>query len=129
MDLPLTMHPHAFRAAEAAQCAGEQGEFWAFHDQLFVHYRSFTPEDFPSFAEIVGLDPEAFESCLGKGRAAAGIREDLRVAGSFGITGTPAFLLGRRIAGSDKAEVVEVIRGAQPYELFEEKIEALLGGE
>ena len=35
MDFPLSFHPNALPAAEAARCAGDQGKFWQFHDALF----------------------------------------------------------------------------------------------
>jgi hypothetical protein len=51
----------------------------------------------------------------------------MRVANQMlGITGTPAYVLGRRLPGGDKVQVLEVLRGFTSYEEFEAKLEALL---
>lgn len=126
LDLPLQMHPHAFKAAEAAACAGDQSKFWEMHHQLFADQRALGPGQLPTHAEEIGLDVAAFQKCLASGRHAGGIREDIRLANSLGVTGTPAFLLGRRIPGTDKVQLEEIVKGLPPYEVIEEKLNALL---
>ena len=54
------------------------------------------------------------------------IQEDMRVAENLGITGTPAYLFGRRVAGGDKVEILDSVRGLPPYEVIEQKLNALL---
>lgn len=125
LDLPLEMHPHAFKAAEAAACAGEQKMFWDMHHLLFAKQQALAPEKLPGYAEELGLDVAAFQICLASGRQAAGIREDMRVAQTLGLTGTPAYLLGRRLPG-DKVEILDTIKGLPPYEFLENKLNALL---
>jgi len=88
--------------------------------------RGFAPEKLPGYAEEVGLDVAAFQKCLSSGKHAPGIREDMRTAQNLGITGTPAYLLGRRIPGGDKIQVLEIVKGVPKYEALEEKINALL---
>jgi protein-disulfide isomerase len=126
LDLPLQMHPHAFKAAEAAACAGDQGKFWEMHHQLFADQRALGASQLPTHAEEIGLDLAAFQKCLAGGKHAGGIREDIRLANSLGISGTPAFILGRRIPGSDKVQVAEVVKGLPPFEFLEEKLNTLL---
>ena len=126
LDLPLQMHPHAFKAAEAAACAGDQKKFWEMHHSLFANQRDLAPERLPTYAKQLGLDVAAFEKCLSSGRSGAGIREDMRAAQILGITGTPAYLIGRRLAGSDKVEILEVVKGLPPYEYLEEKLNGFL---
>lgn len=126
LDLPLTMHVYAFRAAEAAACAGDQKMFWDMHHLLFANQGALAPEKLGGYAEDLGLDVSAFQQCLSSGKHAAGIREDIRIAHSLVITGTPAYLLGRRVPGSDKLQILEVVKGLQPYEAFEEELNALL---
>jgi protein-disulfide isomerase len=126
LDLPLRMHPYAFRAAEAAACAGDQSMFWDMHHQLFANQQALAPDRLPAYAEELALDVAAFQKCLSSGRHAGGIREDIRLAQSLGISGTPAYLLGRRLPGSDKVEVLEIVKGLPTYEALEEKLEALL---
>lgn len=127
LDLPLDMHPRAFDAAVAAQCAGRQGKFWEFHDQVFANLR-YAPEDFAGYAETLGLDGAAFAACLDDPEVAAGIREDGRQASALEITGTPGFVLARPKEGSDKLEVLQVIRGAPPFDYLQQTIDAHLAG-
>lgn len=127
LNLPLEMHPEAFEAAVAAQCAGRQGQFWEYHDQIFTHLR-YSPDDFLRYADMLGLDRAAFAACLEDPEVATGIHEDIRQARALGVTGTPTFVLARAKQGSDKLKVLELIRGAQPFEVFEAKIDAHSGG-
>jgi protein-disulfide isomerase len=128
LDLALEMHPQAFKAAEAAACAGDQDMFWDMHHKLFVaqtEKNGLALERFAGYAEELGLDVAAFQKCLAGGRHAPGIRSDMRVAQTLGIVGTPAYLIGRRLPG-DKVEVLEVIKGLPTYEALAEKLNTIL---
>lgn len=126
LDLPLRMHPQAFQAAEAVHCAGEQDMFWDMHHYLFAYQNALQQEDLRRYANELGLEVEAFAECLESGRHAKGIREDMEVARKLGVTGTPAFVLGRRVPESDEVEVLEVVKGLAPYEHFVELIDELV---
>jgi protein-disulfide isomerase len=126
LDLPLQMHPYALKAAEAAACAGDQKMFWDMHHLLFANQQALAPGQLPGYAEQLGLDVAAFQKCLSSGQHGAEIREDMRAAQSLGITGTPAYVLGRRIPGTDKVEVLDIVKGLPPYEVLEKKITDLL---
>lgn len=129
LDLPLQMHSRALDAAKAAACAGEQQMFWDMHHQLFANQRALAPDDLATYAKEVGLDVAAFKECLSSNRHLAGIRDDARIVNSLGVTGTPAFLLGRRIPNSDKVEVLDIVKGLPPYAVLKEKLDALLAAE
>ena len=126
LDLPLTMHSNAMKAAEAAACAGEQGKFWPMHDLLFANQHALAPDRLPGYAEKAGLDAAAFQKCLSSGHTAGGIREDARVAQSLDIQGTPAFLVARRIPGGDKVEVLDTLHGLPTYEELAAKLDSFL---
>ncbi len=126
VDLPLDMHPQAFKAAEAAACAGDQKKFWEMHHHLFANQRDLAPEKLPTYAQEVGLDVEAFQKCLASGRHGAEIRQDMNEAQDLRITGTPAYLIGRRIPGGDEVEILQTIRGLPPYSYLETKLNELL---
>jgi protein-disulfide isomerase len=126
LDMPLRRHPYAFKAAVAAACAGEQKMFWDMHHLLFENQQALAPSQLPGFAEELGLDMAAFQKCLSSGRQVAGIREDIRTAQTLGLTGTPAYLLGRRLPGGDRVEVLEIVKGLRPYGEIEKKLNALL---
>ena len=92
VDFPLeSIHKHAFKAAEAARCAGEQGKYWEMHDQLFANQTTLSA--WTDHAQAVGLDVASFEGCLSSGKFAADIRNGLTMAQGAGITGTPEFFL------------------------------------
>lgn len=126
LDLPLDMHSHAFKAAEAAACAGDQKKFWEMYHHLFSNQRELAPEKLPAHARQLGLDVDAFQKCLSSGRHAAGIREDLRTAGILGIGSTPTYLIGRRLPGGDKVEILDKISGLPPYEALAKKLNDFL---
>jgi protein-disulfide isomerase len=83
------------QAAEAAQCAAEQGAFWEYHDFIYEQTRqnALSRTDLESYAAAVGLDEAAFESCLDSGRFKEFVQRDLRAAQSAGARGTPTFLI------------------------------------
>jgi protein-disulfide isomerase len=126
-NFPLeAIHHEAFKAAEAAMCAGEQDKFWAMHDHLFTHQDALAATDLPGHAAAVGLDLPRFERCLAGGTYAEDIRRDLAEGQKAGVRGTPSFFLG--IAGSDGRSVkaAKMLGGAFPYAAFKEVIEELL---
>jgi protein-disulfide isomerase len=106
-NLPLPMHQQAGLAAEASLCAADQGEFWELHDWLFANASNLSRETIGAQAASMQLDMERFAACLDEGTHREQVEEDAAEARSFGITGTPGFLVNGR-----------VITGAQPYEAF-----------
>ncbi|MEA2511940.1 MAG: hypothetical protein QOJ59_1427 [Thermomicrobiales bacterium] len=95
---PLTqIHPHAERAAEAAEAAGAQGKFWEMHDTLFEHQDALGDVHLVGYAEMLGLDVDRFVVDLANGRYAGRVREDFRSGIWSGVNGTPTFFInGRR---------------------------------
>ena len=86
-------------AAQAARCAGAQGQFWAYHDYLFSHQRGenagqFAPENLKRFAAALDLpDLAAFNTCLDAGQDLPAIREAFNQGRARGIVATPYFLI------------------------------------
>jgi protein-disulfide isomerase len=65
VDDPIEqMHPNAFKAHEAALCAGEQGKYWEMHARLFANQKALAPEALRSHAEAAGADGAALQACL-----------------------------------------------------------------
>ncbi len=93
-DFPLSgIHPFAQKAAEAAQCANLQGNFWQYHDFLFEHQSALAVQDLKGYAQTLGLDTAAFNSCLDSGAAVAEVAKDSADARDFGVKGTPTFFI------------------------------------
>ncbi len=125
-DLPIeSLHPTAFKAHEAAYCAGEQGKYWEMHDRLFADQKGGV-DAIPQHAEAIGLAAASFKECLDSGKHAARIRADIAEAATAGVSGTPTFMLGLTEPKNGKLKVVQVVRGAQPYAAFKAAIDALL---
>ena len=123
-DLPLeSIHPYAFKAAEAASCAGEQGKFWEMHDRLYANQTALKPTDLPQHAQALELDMTKFQQCLDTGKYASSIRKDMAEAGNAGITGTPTIMVGVVGPNSSKVKVLRTLRGAQPFAALKDAID------
>lgn len=101
-DFPLDgLHPQARKAHEAARCAAEQDQFWAYHDILFANTPTAEQEELAAFAEEAGLDMEAFDTCLESDAHMDAIQKDVDAGFKLGLSGTPAFFInGRLLSGA-----------------------------
>ena len=101
-NFPLTqVHPHAQRAAEAAEAAAAQGRFWPAHDLLYEHQDALEDDDLLAYAAQLGLDLDRFQVELSQGTYADRVREDFMSGVRSGVNGTPTFFVnGRRHEGS-----------------------------
>jgi protein-disulfide isomerase len=114
-DFPLPFHPNAQKAAEAAQCAGDQGKYWEMHEKLFANQKDLKPEALKGYAKELNLDPAKFEKCLDGGAKAAVVDANRKAGEKVGVTGTPAFFINGY-----------QLTGAQPFEEFKTIIDAEL---
>jgi len=110
-DFPLTeVHPNAFMAAEAANCANEQDKFWPMHDKLFQNQDRLTDLDLKLYALQVGLDIVKFNQCLDSQKYKQEIEIDLADGQAAGVIGTPTFFInGVKVAGAIPKEILEKI--------------------
>jgi predicted DsbA family dithiol-disulfide isomerase/uncharacterized membrane protein len=99
-NFPLDVHPRAFPAAVAAECAGEQGAFWEYHDKLFAEGGDLEEGRLIALAASLGLDQARFTACLRSAPPRQQVEADLREATALDLPGAPAvFLNGRRVDG------------------------------
>jgi protein-disulfide isomerase len=100
-NFPLTTaHAHAEVAAEAAEAAGAQGQFWPMHDMLFENQGALGTEDLGRYASALGLDESRFRTELHRHAHAARVREDFMGGVRSGVNGTPTFFInGARFDG------------------------------
>jgi protein-disulfide isomerase len=102
-----TTHPHAERAAEAAEAAASQGRFWQMHDLLFENQQRLRDQDLSAYAEELGLDVELFDKDLAEHVHARRVREDFMSGVRSGVNGTPTFYVnGARYDGSYELETL-----------------------
>jgi protein-disulfide isomerase len=101
-NFPLTqVHPHAQRAAEAAEEAGSQNKFWKMHDYLYEHQQALDDNHLEKYAKIIGLDLERFNKDMENHIHVPRIREDFLSGIQSGVNGTPSFYInGTRYDGS-----------------------------
>lgn len=116
-------------AAEAAYCAGDQGMYWEMHDMIFANVLgedvgSFTDRRLSAIAEKLGLDMTQYEECYSSNKYRDEVVKDGQDALAAGVQGTPSFVLTYTNASGQ--EVSELIEGAQPFSVFQEKIDAAL---
>jgi len=93
-DFPLsTIHPLAQAAAEAAQCAHEQGKFWEYHDGLFANQDKISQSFFRALAQQVGLNLTQFNQCFNTGKYRREVTQDAELGSVLGTIGTPTFFI------------------------------------
>lgn len=103
-----------FEAALAAECAGEQGEYYDFHDLLFAgEYEELNAEAYSDYAERLGMDPDKLLNCVEEGTFVEEVEADARYAASLGVSGTPTFFInGIPLVGAQPIEAfIQIIDG------------------
>jgi protein-disulfide isomerase len=110
-DYPLPSHAQAFKAAEAGNCANQQGKFWEMHDTMFSRQSELGVDDLKRHAGELGMDQAAFDTCLDSGGFAEQVNADLLAGQRYGVSSTPTVFINGR-----------AVMGAAPYELFNEII-------
>jgi protein-disulfide isomerase len=111
-DFPLPMHKDAPKAAEAAACAHEQGQFWAMHDKLFAAQSNLQVPDLKRVAHDLGLNAAEFDQCLDSGKFESQWQQNRAEGQKFGVSATPTFFINGRM-----------VTGALPYEAFTDIVE------
>ncbi len=107
---PLTqIHPEAVSSAQAAWAADQQGQFWLYHDGLYVNQNRLGDELYVELAEAMNLDMEQFNRDRASDAAAAAVQADLELAQQLQLQGTPSFVMNDLL-----------IPGGAPPQLFEE---------
>ncbi len=103
--------------AEAAYCAGDQEEYWQYHDLLFERQKELNDatnlEDLlKELASELDLDTDAFVSCLAEDKFAQAVEDNYQLGKEIGVEGTPTFFING-----------QTLIGAQPFESFKAVIE------
>jgi protein-disulfide isomerase len=113
----------SIRAAEASECAAEQGQFWPYHDTIFLNQNgenlgAFSDRALKSFAVALGnLDTAAFNQCLDEGRYRQEVRDETAEASSRGVSSTPTLIINGT-----------VYEGGLPFESIQQIVQRELGG-
>ncbi len=102
-------------AAEAGQCANEQGRFWQFHDAVYDHQGNIGPGDLETYAKEIGLNTSQFKECVTSHRYRDRVNAEEREAFTHGYNGAPFFLVNG-----------ELVVGPQSHSFFESLIDPIL---
>jgi protein-disulfide isomerase len=119
-DLPLSFHPNAHVAAEAARCAGDQDKYRQMHDKLFETQAVWSEvtdpaKTFSGYAKTLGMNTAIFDQCYTSGKYKQAVDDDLALAQSVGAGGTPTFYVNG-----------QPLVGAQPFSAFKAAFDAAL---
>jgi len=113
-QMPLPMHAHAFKAAQASVCAREQGRFWEYHDLLFAA-SDLSDDGLNRMASTIGLNQTDFSQCISSEKSRAQVERDAAEAQRLGISGTPTFFVNDR-----------VVRGASTFAALKQQIDSAM---
>ncbi len=91
------IHAWAEKAAEASECAAEQGKFWEAVENFYDHQNDLSPPALQRYAAEIALDQSRFSQCVSSGSMAARVRRDMQDGEALGVTGTPTFLIGQQM--------------------------------
>jgi protein-disulfide isomerase len=111
-NFPLNeAHPHAEAAAETAEAAGAQGQFWQMHDTLFENQNALELDDLVVYATNLGVDVKRFTHELEQRIYLPHVKEDFSSGVRSGVNGTPSFFInGVRFDGEwDEAGLLEAL--------------------
>ena len=112
-DFPLSQHAEAFKAAEAAEAAREQGKYWEYVQVLLQNQSSLGVDKLKSFAGELGLDRARFDAALDSGKFIEMVQDDVEEGIKLGLKGTPSiFVNGRRVTAKNYEELRASIEAA-----------------
>lgn len=114
---PLPIHANSRKAAEAAECAADQGNFWEYHDKLFENQETLYVPMLKDYAKQTGLNTTQFNACLDSGAMSNRVEQDKKEGESLGVRGTPTFFVNGKL-----------ISGAQPFSVFDDAVSKALSG-
>lgn len=112
-DFPLSQHTEAFKAAEAAEAARDQGKYWEYIQILLRNQSALTVDKLKGYASELALDRTKFDSALDSGKFAELVQRDIEDGMKLGINGTPTiFINGRRVSAKGYDELKTIVDAA-----------------
>ena len=112
-DFPLSQHTEAFKAAEAAEAARDQGKYWEYIQILLHNQSALTVDKLKGYASELALDRTKFDSALDSGKFAESVQRDIEDGMKLGINSTPAiFINGRRVSVQGYDELKAIVDAA-----------------
>ena len=114
--------PESTSAAEASECAAEQGMFWPYHDTIFLNHRgenvgAYSDPALKTFAAALGLDQEQFDDCFDSREYRTNVQVELAEGRDEGVNSTPTLIVNGQI-----------LEGAVSFERLQQVINSIIGG-
>ena len=103
----ISYHKNAFRAAEAAECALDQGKFWEFAKMNFKNQKNLTEDNLKSFARQLNLDQEIFDTCFDGHEKQGKIKSDINDGIKRGLSYTPSIYVNGQLVKWSGIETFE----------------------
>jgi len=119
-----SIHPDAQKAAEAGECAAEQGKFWEMADKMFEMQQTSGVglAQLPIYAQQVGVkDIKKFNDCVSSGKYAGLVAAEEKTGEDAGVTGTPGTIIINNKTGAK-----QLIPGALPIDSVKQMIDAMM---
>lgn len=105
----VSLHRHAMVAAQAGECAADQGKFWEFVDLVYEKQADLRADVFPEWARELQLDVSLFERCVRSRIKKGAVLEDYEEGKSVGVKGTPTFFVNGEQVPSELPEITGAI--------------------
>jgi protein-disulfide isomerase len=113
-EYPLPNHPRAFAASQASRCAGDQGKFWEYHQNLLSQPGDYQEPELLERGKSLGLDEAKLGACLASDRFDAAIIEGRRIGTAAGVNSTPTFFInGQKFRGARSLEAFSAVVDAE----------------
>lgn len=113
LNFPLPEHMYAEKAAEAFECAVDQGKEWQMYNLMFQNQGDLTTDALKKYAVQAGLNSTIFNTCLDSGAKTTVVQQEFKEAENLGVQGTPTFFInGRMLEGyQSQSSFEDVING------------------
>jgi len=113
-QFPLrTIHAYALEAAEASECAADQGKFWEFVDIAYARQADLSSSALRDFAKVLGLDADLFDRCVRSGIKEGTTRSDEADGNALDVQGTPSYFVnGQRVASNTYQALSDAVEQA-----------------
>ncbi len=106
-QFPLrSIHPYALPAAQASECAADQGKFWEFFDYAYAHQNELSTKPYATWAKELGLNIDLFTRCIDSGLKKSVVLEDLAKGEKLGVNSTPSYFVNGELVRPNSLEAL-----------------------
>ncbi len=107
----VSIHRYAMDAAEATECAADQGKFWELVDLIYTEQEKLTSDQLTTWGEQLGLDMDLYGRCRDSHIKRDAVMADYDAGKALGVSGTPSFFVNGQRVESTGAALIETIDG------------------